>query len=689
MISARTAATLRLQIMLSACFILWMAFVLILFYAVKEQKPIQDGDMERLRQAAQSFTQPASGLAAADSLLNVIVALAITLAAAVIGFRINPLGYPLDALGSARAEFWLLSIPLGFGVLALITFALSLFAWLTPIAAAALALSLLLLRPQRALLALWRDLNEMRSLRVHPLVALFVALSLALALLASLAPPTAWDALVYHLTIPRRALELGRLAPSGDIIPHENFPLLMSSLYLLAMFLKGDIAAQLLHFTFGLLTLGLIALAAQKIYGRGALAYALLLALALPMLLLLSSWAYNDVALACYTLAAVYAYQRWRDSVNARYVVVSALMSGCALALKYTSFVLPLGIVLMMLYDSRHTLSLKPPLHDVKLLRDVAKFVLLSLLVASAWYIKNFLFTGNPVYPFVFGGTQWDAMRAAWYARGGSGIGFEPLALLTLPIVATLGVRDANFYDGRMGPLVLMLAPLLALNRPRVDRFVFMFLIQFAFWVIGVIGSASLWQTRLLLPALVLLVPPLAAALRNLSRFDLQSFSLRRITTIVVALVLALTFIAQTVSVMAMNPLAYMIGAESREHFLTRDMGDHADALLAINQLPTNARVQFMWEPRSYLAQRSVRADPLLDALPHLVATNGSLDAGVQQMKRDGFTHVLVYETGARFTFDNIRDEFSADDARNLATLERDHMRVVYENGSYRLMELK
>ena len=126
-------------------------------------------------------------------------------------------------------------------------------------------------------------------------------------------------------------------------------------------------------------------------------------------------------------------------------------------------------------------------------------------------------------------------MRAAWYARGGTGIGLDLLALISVPIVATLGTRDANFYDGRVGPLIVMLAPLLALNRPRLDRFVLMFVLHFAFWLAGLVGSASLWQSRLLLPALVLLLPPLGAAVSKLALFDRPSFSLRRIATIVIA----------------------------------------------------------------------------------------------------------------------------------------------------------
>jgi hypothetical protein len=110
--------------------------------------------------------------------------------------------------------------------------------------------------------------------------------------------------------------------------------------------------------------------------------------------------------------------------------------------------------------------------------------------------------------------------------------------------------------------------------------------------------------------------------------------------------------------------------------------------MYAVRELPPTTRVQFLWEPRPYLSHQVVRADILLDALPHVIATTGSLEAGVQQWKREGFTHVLVWETGAQFAFKYMR-EFTPADAANLQRLEHEHLRLVYENPSYRLFEFK
>jgi hypothetical protein len=668
----------RLRPILSVAFLVWIAFVLASFYVV--QKPLSAQDAPDVADGLAAFVSAPAWGAITDAFLNFMTAVVIGFAALCAGTRVGLLEPSAagDSPVSARAEFWIVCAGLGFGIVSLGTFLLALLGILErPVLLLVLA-SLILAGGRTTLSSLRSDLPVLRMVRLPLVLKALLGLSVLLSLLAALSPPTAWDALVYHLTVPARALARGQLTPLDDIIPHENFPQFMSSLYLLAMGIKGDIAGQCLHWLFGILTLGLLALTSERFYGSAAVPYAIVLALSVPMLLLLSAWAYNDVALAFYIVAAVYCFGRWRDTNHGQYLTAAACMSGFAMGLKYTSFVLPLGIVALAVWEMRR-----------RAIRPLLAFGLIAGLVAAPWYLKNLIFTGNPVYPFLFGGTSWDNLRSVWYARPGTGIGFDLLTLVTLPVTVTLGYRDANFFDGRTGPLLLMVLPLLLLNRPKVDRFVAMSLLFFGFWTAGVMETASLWQSRLLLPALLLLIPPSAAATSRLGQFDQPSFSLRRIVTTVAILVLGVNLFTQIVDFAKLNPVAFIVGAETGEHFLLRQTGSHAAAMAAVNQLPESARVQFMWEPRSYLAQRAVRADPLLDALPHLVATTGSVDAGVRRLKSEGFTHVLVWETGAKFAIENLRDQFGQRDAQNLKQLESDYARVVYENGAYRLLELK
>ena len=667
----------RMRLILSIAFFVWIAFVLAAYYVV--QRPIKPQDGPAIAEALAGFSSDLTLAAPAASVLDLLTAAAIGFAALLAGARVIPLPYPGAASPlRMRAEYWLLSTGLGFGLIAVAMLVLALAGVLSPVLMAVAAALLLVSTRRPVFPQLISDFRQMASVQLPRPLRIFLLLSLALALLSALAPPTAWDSLIYHLTVPQRVLLAGRLLPFGDIIPHEDFPMLMSSLYLLAMLVRGDVAAQCIHFIFGLMTLGLIALAARQFCSRAAVPLALAITLSIPIVLLLSSWAYSDIALTFYTLAAVYAYHRWLADRAQGYLILAGLMAGFALGLKYTSFLLPLGLAAFLLHDARQSRA-----------RALSVFALACAAAAAPWYLKNWWFTGNPAYPFVFGGPQWDDLRAVWYARPGTGIGLDFIALLTLPITISLGHLDQNFVDGRIGPLLLLLLPLLLIRRPRLDRFLVLFLLYYVAWVAGVVASQPLWQARLLLPALVLLLPPLAQAVTQLKEFDRPAFSLQRLTTMVIALVLGFALWTQALEFVKFNPVAYILGAETREQFVVRQTGNLAVAMAAVRQLPANARVQLLWEGRSYLAQRAVRADPLNDALPHLVATTGSVDASVRQLKSEGFTHILVWQAYVIYTNENLHDASTERDAKNLDELESNFARIVYENDAYRLLELK
>ncbi len=60
-------------------------------------------------------------------------------------------------------------------------------------------------------------------------------------------------------------------------------------------------------------------------------------------------------------------------------------------------------------------------------IKPLATFAALALLLGGGWYVRNFVQTGNPVYPFaysIFGGNNWDAQMAAQYETDQRAYGF-------------------------------------------------------------------------------------------------------------------------------------------------------------------------------------------------------------------------------------------------------------------------
>jgi hypothetical protein len=495
-----------------------------------------------------------------------------------------------------------------------------------------------------------------------------------------LAPPTDWDGLFYHLTLPRLYIERARIVPLTEI-PHQFFPALVEQLYLAEMLLRGDIAAKLVHYAFMLLLAGIVYLMAQQHIDPDLSWSAVTLYAAIPMVAVLGGWAYTDLALAFYQMAALYALLRWFQQRRLSWVALSGLLCGLALGTKYTGFLCPLYLLSVIVVQvARRQVASRQALHAMGLLVGV------SIPVASPWYLRNLAFTGNPVYPFAFRwlgaapSMAWDQWRAAWYARGGSGLGGDLASWLKLPWTLTLGLRDMNFYDGRVGPVFLLSLPFLVgwglsiFGRPKsrlrpqtllaLRALVGFSLSQYLAWMAGAISSRMLFQSRLLLPACVALCGPVVFVYGELRTLDRPRFSLQRLIGLSVALVLAANLCHQFLSTLHQRPLPFLVGAENRADYLARNLGTHYAAMaLLSDRLSDQDRVLLLWEPRSYYSQVPTEPDAILDRWPWLVSRHGNdLGAIAGELRVQGYTHVLYHRTGASLVRDAALDPLSESD---------------------------
>jgi hypothetical protein len=205
---------------------------------------------------------------------------------------------------------------------------------------------------------------------------------------------------------------------------------------------------------------------------------------------------------------------------------------------------------------------------------------------------------------------------------------------------------------------------------------------------VGVIWSRSLWQSRLLLPCFAALAPATGWLWTELPRFDRPRFSVSGFARLAVGLTLLLTLIDATLLTLQIDPLPYLIGAETREAYLTRRLGAHYAAMGRINtELPADATVVFLWEPRSYYCQRDCRPDSILDAFPHLVHQYRSAGEIARAWQREGVTHVLVHRAGLQFVLNETPDKIDVD---LLAELESRHLEKLFDvGGAYDLYALR
>ncbi|MCA9873272.1 MAG: glycosyltransferase family 39 protein [Anaerolineales bacterium] len=662
--------------------IVWLFFSLGAYYVT--QKPLDSAMLPAIGQQAEAWSAISFSLAAVGrSLLDVATAVYILIIALGLGLWLWRWLRPADG---RFADSTLFSLGLGFAALGLLVLFVGLAGWLTRPFLWGLSILLLL----AGLPVLWPFVRALKlPPRPSPLITLYLAVVISLALTVALLPPTSWDSLSYHLRGPWLYLRAGRIYPGVDVFSLNN-PFLLEMLFMLSMALRSDTSAQLIHFVFLFLLGGQVYLLA--VYGL-KLKHgwtAVLLLFTMPMVWQLAAFTYNDLALAFTILASLYAYVRWREGAQSRWLLLSGLFSGLAMSLKYTSFIAPTLIGLLLIAGNWR--------QPRRLVRLLLLFAGPALLVALPWYIKNWAFTGNPVYPFVWHGRFWDEFRANAHQNPGSGIGWNLLAILTVPYTLTLGTADAS-GDGLVGPLFLALLPLLlvyGLSRygrraPVAFRVLLWYaLAHYAFWLLGVIGSAPLWQGRLMLPALAALCPALAWIIQDLARFDHPQFSLQRFLNLVLALVLLFGLVAQVGDWLRQNPLAYAAGTQTRAEYLTDSLGYLYVASAEMSAtLPPDAVVQFLWEPRTYYCELDCRGDHILDEYTHLEYLYGDADHIARALQAEGVTHIFLHQAGLDFLRQAQEPWVTPADAAQFERFLTHHTRLIRRwDDAYTLLEL-
>ncbi|MFN8400658.1 MAG: glycosyltransferase family 39 protein [Anaerolineales bacterium] len=485
-------------------------------------------------------------------------------------------------------------------------------------------------------------------------IPIATAAALGLAFLLALTPPIEdFDALLYHLAVPEWWLRDGGLTLRNSIgywVPH-----IVEGSFVFPMVFGVDTASHLIHLLWLVLTALLLWHWARQVWNDTTAWDALAILLTMPSLFWLAGWAYTDYALTFAGAATIFAIWQWRTTHNNKWITLSGMMAGIAMGTKYQSFFIPLvGVLLLVIW--RET--------NLQRLKRVSQFSFVSLLTGSIWYIRNWLYMGNPFYPFVFGGRDWDSFLAQRISDTGTGIGLDLGQLFILPLTATLGTQDTNYFDGRFGPFYLILFPITILGlwfspQQKDDQKESLWAIYalglagILAWTVGVMNTHSLFQGRYLFPPLIPLAIPFAVGLNALFQIDISPLRISRIVRAMLAFTVFVNLINFSLHVVVRHPISVVLGITSRQVYVEERQPGYARAMKLVNELPENANVYFLFEPRSYGFTRNVQPDGLNQNFSHDLWLYKTPKKMVDIWKRQGYTHILLAKDGATFIFES------------------------------------
>ena len=605
--------------------ILWLEVVLLAFFVI--QKP--------------EFFTIAGGLW--NLILTILVPAWLGLLSACIG------SYPLADAGPE--ERIILGSALGLGVFGFAGFGFAVSGYGKPLTALIILsiLTLFFLYKKRISLV-WKDLvflaGELTgsTAGIARWIPLGAETGILLAFLMGLTPPIEdFDALMYHLPLPVWWLREGVLAALRS--PTSWYPHLVEGIFVFPILFGVDTATHLIHLLWLVLTGLLVWLWARQAWSNKVAWDAIAILLSMPTLLWMAGWAYTDYALTFTGMAAVHAAWKWRGNGQQKWLVISGLMAGLAMGVKYTSFIIPLVVITLILLWG------KDPSRRFK---GLLYFSVSAGLTASPWYIRNWIWMGNPVYPFIFGGKFWDPFLAQSFSGAGTGIGFDPVSLLLLPLTATLGTQDRNYFDGRFGPMFLILLPVAvwAAWQTRVDKkdeqrqaslaVNLLSLAGIAVWILGVISSEHLFQNRYLFPSLIPAAIPLAAGMNELTRLDGPRLRVGFIFRVMLAGVVILNLFNFGLFTILRNPLAVVTGMNPREQYLRNQQPGYAAAVELANQIPPDSMLYILFEPRCYGINARVEPDVINANFPHDLRLYGTPEKIIAAWQDRGYTHVLI-----------------------------------------------
>ncbi|MGH9649610.1 MAG: hypothetical protein ACRD3I_03965, partial [Terriglobales bacterium] len=451
-------------------------------------------------------------------------------------------------------------------------------------------------------------------------------------------PPVFYDELVYHLVMPQRTLVTGELLT----VPWNFFTLMPHASDLLLAWgiaVSGELGARAVHVTLWMVsTLGAWGLVEAVTRPKTGSLVAPLVAgslAACPTLWFVATLPFAEACLSVALCAAMglLAVSRGRP----RPWAALGLVLGLAATAKLTGLYWAAAGLMAALVSGWRLVALA----------QASGIALISLL---PWWVRAFRHTGDPIYPMaykVLGGDSWTAENHARVIGdvAKSAFDMELSGLLRLPLDL---VRHPEYFGAAADlGIVALFATAATLTWPIVTRLTRCEpgLVRMSDSLAAFVGVAGLaWlatstTTRFFAPALVLGLTAVAGAVQTLSRRG-QVWAL--LLMLAAGVSGTWRFLDQHTTVFSSAGVA--LGRESADHYLSRQLDHYRAARYVLERLPSDAKVLFIGETRTYYFFCDAVAPSAYDRHPlrQWVEESASPEALAKRLAHEGISHVVL-----------------------------------------------
>ncbi|WP_455243103.1 hypothetical protein, partial [Petrachloros mirabilis] len=273
--------------------------------------------------------------------------------------------------------------------------------------------------------------------------------------------------------------------------------------------------------------------------------------------------------------------------------------------------------------------------------RPVLLFVGMSMLIASPWYVRNVMATGDPVYPVLSAhlgneDAQWAVERIKRDVPA-TGLSFASLNDLVVGLVNNPGRFGAGAEPGLLIPLGVGLLFTCALWIPLLRP-----------WALAVAVYGVLWLSQSSVIRYLYPIFPFCAL--GVAWAASALFDRIRRPTLVMAMIalLALAPMLQSVRILdalygAQDIAALFSGTVSKDEYLTRRLAYYPAAQWLNNHASSDSHVYYLGETRLLYLDRPVTMSSAYDhnEIANLLAPNSP--PLLAQLKDRGVTHIMIH----------------------------------------------
>lgn len=482
----------------------------------------------------------------------------------------------------------------------------------------------------------WR-IDSIQTSGAEFLIITFLLITGGVVLLAVLVPENFYDALYYHDAFPMLFL----LNHKVEILPyavHSAMPLNIELLYILPLAFAGPGSARLLHFVLYLGTGVWIYSTARNHFDKESALIAIAVWMTIPGVSWMAGLGAVDMGVTFFEIGAMSLLLRWiLIDKNIKTLLISAILLGLAVGSKYTALMVGVLCVIWLcagVWINKSELKIKKSLIAFLL------FGMLSLVIASPWYIRNWVKTGSPIYPAMSKiGSLGD------YARHNlkkDSQALYPLSQTFTKLLLDMWLKSERFGAGSLlglGIIAIVPGVLYGFMKKSANRY-----LSTGFILLYLMWSRSILIVRYLYPALALGAISAGAMFENW-----RSNRVKKTSAVFLSL-LCFLYNLRAIALFYEMPggqgdvLGYIASPMTPSQYLTKYCGHYNGANFVSENLPNSANLLFVGETMGYYFQRKYLPVSAYDRHPleDWVRSSANPDSLVDLIKKEGFSHIVV-----------------------------------------------